>query len=78
MAQLQRMDARLDTLSTELYQVNVHVGHIARRQAIMDGFSPEASPPPPPVASDSDSEDEDGDDSDDDDGNASSTDGMST
>ena len=31
MAQLQRMDARLDTLSTELYQVNIHVGHIARR-----------------------------------------------
>ena len=84
MAQLQCMDARLDTLFTELYQVNVHVGHIARRQAIMGGFSPEASPPPPPVASDSDSEDEDGDDSDDDDasddddGNASSTDGMST
>ena len=31
MAQLQRMDARLDTLSTELYQVNVRVGRIARR-----------------------------------------------
>ena len=31
MAQLQCMDARLDTLSTELYQVNVRVGHIARR-----------------------------------------------
>ena len=29
MAQLQRMDTRLDTLSTELYQVNVHVGCIA-------------------------------------------------
>ena len=29
MAQLQRMDACLDTLSTELYQVNVCVGHIA-------------------------------------------------
>ena len=29
MAQLQRMDARLDTLSTELYQVNVRVGRIA-------------------------------------------------
>ena len=28
-AQLQRMDARLDTLSTELYQVNVRVGRIA-------------------------------------------------
>ena len=31
MAQLQRMDARLDTLSTELYQVNIHVGRIARQ-----------------------------------------------
>ena len=30
MAQLQRMDARLDTLSTELYQVNVRVCCIAR------------------------------------------------
>ena len=38
MAQLQRMDARLDTLSTELYQVNVRVGRIARRQASMGGF----------------------------------------
>ena len=66
MAQLQCMDARLDTLSTELYQVNVHVGHIARRQATMGDFAPEASPPYPPVASDSDSEDEDDDDGDDD------------
>ena len=31
MAQLQCMDARLDTLSMELYQVNVCVGRIARR-----------------------------------------------
>ena len=31
MAQLQRMDARLDTLSIELYQVNTHVGRIARQ-----------------------------------------------
>ena len=38
MAQLQGMVARLDTLSTELYQVNVCVGHIARRQVTMDGF----------------------------------------
>ena len=28
MAQLQRMDAHLDTLSTELYQVNVRVGRV--------------------------------------------------
>ena len=49
MAQLQRMDARLDTLSTELYQVNVRVGHIARRQATMGGFAPEATLSPPSV-----------------------------
>ena len=30
MAQLQRMDARPDTFSIELYQVNIHVGCIAR------------------------------------------------
>ena len=84
MAQLQRMDAHLDTLSTELYQVNVCVGRIARWQATLGGFAPEASPPPPPVASNSDSEDENDDDGDDDDasdddaGDASSTDKIST
>ena len=83
MVQLQCMDARLDTLSTEMYQVNVRIGRIARRQATMGGFAPEATPsPPPPVTSDS--EDEDNDDSDDDnasndaDGDASSIDEMFT
>ena len=71
------MNARLDTLSTELYQVNVHVGRIARRQAAMGDFAPEPTPSPPhPVAFDSDSEDDDDDDGDDD-GDASSTDEMS-
>ena len=83
MMQLQRMDARLDTLSTELYQVNIRVGRIARRQASMGGFAPKATPSPPsPMASDSeDKDDDDGDDddaSDDADGDASSTDEMST
>ena len=82
MAQLQRMDARLDTLSTELYQVNVRVGRIARQQATMGGFAPEASPPPLHVASDSEDEDDDNgnddDASDDNDGDTSSTDEMST
>ncbi|KAL0006517.1 hypothetical protein SO802_014078 [Lithocarpus litseifolius] len=77
MAQLQRMDARLDTLFTELYQVNVRVSRIARRQASMGGFASEASPPPPLVAFESEVEDDD-DDGDDDDGDASSTDEMST
>ena len=83
MAQLQHMDARLDTHSTELYQVNVRVGRIARRQASMGGFASKASPLPlPPVASNF--EDEDDDDGDDDDAfndanrDASSTDEIST
>ena len=83
MAQLQRMDARLDTLSTKLYQVNVRVGHIARWQASIGGFAPEATPSPPsPVTFDSeDEDDEDGDDddaSDDVNGDTSSTNEMST
>ena len=72
------MDAHLDTLTTELYRVNVRVGRIARWQATMGGFAPKATPSlPPPMASDS--EDEDADDGDDDDdGDTSSTDEMST
>ena len=82
MVQLQRMDTYLDTLTIKLYQVNVCVGHIARQQATMGRFAPEANPsPPPPVASVSeDEDDDDGDDddaSDDNDGDASSTDEMS-
>ena len=83
MAQFQRMDTCLDTLSTELYQVNVRVGRIARRQATMGGFALNATPSPPsPVTSDSeDKDDDDGDDddaSDYDDGDASSINEMST
>ena len=82
MAQFQRMDACLDTLSTKLYQVNVCVGHIAKRQVIMGGFALEASHPPLLVASDfEDEDDDDGDDndaSDDDYRDASSTDEIST
>ena len=80
MAQLQRMDAHLDTLSTEMYQMNVRVGHIARQQATMGGFALEATPSPPSFDSDSDDDDGDDDDAfeDDDDGDASSTDEMST
>ena len=74
MAQLQRMDACLDTLSTELYQVNVRVGRIAWRQAPMGGFAPKATPSPPsPVVSIS----EDDDDDDNADGDANSIDEMS-
>ena len=41
------MDAHLDTLSTEMYQMNVRVGRIARQQATMGGFALEATPSPP-------------------------------
>ena len=82
MAQLQHIDARIDTLSIELYQVNIRVGCIARRQTTMGGFAPEASSPPSHMASDSEDEDvdngNDDDASDDDNGDASSTDEMST
>ena len=83
MAQCQRMDTHLDTLSTELYQVNFRVGCIARRQVTMVEFAPKATLSPPPLVA-SDSEDEDDDDGDDDDtsdddgGDASPTDEMST
>ena len=62
------MVARLNTLSTKMYQVNVRVGRIARRQVTIGGFAPEATPSPSSVDFDSD----------DDDGDASSTDEMST
>ena len=46
MAQLVRMDARLDTLSDELCQVNTRVSRITRRQAVMGGFIVASSPSP--------------------------------
>ena len=61
MAQLQSMDALLDTLNDELYQVNTRVSRIAQQQACLSGFA--ASPSPAPKAS----VDEDGDDGADDD-----------
>ena len=76
------MDARLDTLTSEMYQVNTHVGCIARRQARLGGFV--ESPSLPPEASENDKASMDDDDSDDnnddEDGDASSSsvDEMST
>ena len=78
MAQLQRIDARLDTLSTELYQVNIYVGHIARQQEVMGGFALEASPPPPTASEAEDDDDDTSKDDDDRDSSSSSTDAMST
>ena len=61
MAKLVRMDARLDTLSDELCQVNTHVSRIARRQAVMGSFTIASSSFPPT----SEDESDDGSDSDD-------------
>ena len=52
MAQLQRMHARRDTLTIELYQVNTHVGHIAQRQVRLGGFVASPTPSLSPKASD--------------------------
>ena len=46
----------------KLYQVNVRVSCIARRQAAMGRFAPKPTPSPPhPVASNFDAEDDDDD-----------------
>ena len=77
MAQLQHMDARLDTLSDELCQVNTRVGHIARWQAHLGGFVD--SPYPSPEASEDDDDDSnDNDDTEDGDASSPSDDEMST
>ena len=81
MAQLQHMDAHLDTLFIELYQVNIRVGRIAQRQAIMGGFIFQTSPPPTLEASEDDDDDDDvtaSEDDDDGDASSSSADEMST
>lgn len=78
MAQLQQMDAHLDTLSIELYQVNVRVGHIAQRQVTMGCFASKATPSPPPLATSDSEDDGDDDDASNDDEDASSTDDMFT
>ena len=73
MAQLEHMDARLDTLTDELCQVNTHVSHITQRQAVMGGFT--TSPSPFPQASEDEDDDGDsGDDNDDEDEDTSSSD----
>ena len=71
MAQLLRMDARLNTLSDELCQVNTRDGRIARRQAVMGGFT--ASSSPSPQASKDQSDDGFGSDNADEDDSASSS-----
>ena len=76
------MDARLDTLSDELYQVNTCVDRIARRQAEMGGYTMPSTPAAPTNESDADDADDDvattSDDEDDDNASSPSDDKMST
>ena len=77
MAQFERMDARLDTLTTELYQENTRVSRIARRQAHMGGFIMSPSPSSSPQASEDKDDDvgsSDGNDDDEDEDASSSGD----
>ena len=67
------MDARLDTLSDELCQVNTRVGCIARQQAYLGGFT--ASPSHSSEASTNEDGD-DGDEDEDEDASSSSDDEM--
>ena len=60
MAQIQCIDARLDTLNDELCQVNTRVGHITQRQAEMGGYTMPSTPMAPVDESDVDDDDEDG------------------
>ena len=75
--QLECIDARLDTLTTELYQVNTCVSRLAQRQARMGGFT--TSPSPSPSLEASDNEDaNDGSDDDEEDVSSSSDEKMTT
>ena len=80
MAQPQHVYVHIDTLSTELYQVNTRVSRIARREACLGGFV--ESPSPPPKASKASEDDDDSNDDDDNDedrdASSSSSDKMST
>ena len=73
MAQLQRMDACLDTLTNETSQVTTCVGRIARCQARVSGFIASLSPSPK-AFEDKDVNDGSGEDDDDEDEVASSFD----
>ena len=78
MVQLVCMDARLDTLNDKLYQVNTYVGCIARRQAVMGGFTAYTSPSPPALEDESDDGSDSDDANEDEDVSSPSDDEMST
>ena len=78
MAQLVCMDARLDTLSDELCQVNTRVGRIARCQAAMGGYTADSSLSPPAFTDEDDDGDVDASNAKDDDASSFNVDAMST
>ena len=78
MAQLQRMDARLDTLSDELCQVNTHVDRNARQQARLGGFIEFPSHSPEASKEENDDGDSDDDGDEDEDASSSNDDEMTT
>ena len=80
-AQLQRIDARLNTLSDELCQVNTPVSRIARWQARHGGFVESPSPSLEAFKDkddDGDSDDDDDDDEDEDEDASSPSDDEMT
>ena len=77
MVQLMRMDARLDTLSDELCQINIYVSRIAQRQAVMGGLTASSSPSPP-ASKDETYDGSNSDNADEDDGASSSSDDEMT
>ena len=78
MAQLQCMDACLDTLSDELCQVNTRVDRIARQQARLGGFVKSPSPSPKASEDEDDNGDSDNDGDEDDSASSPNNDEMST
>ena len=74
MAQLQCMDARLDSLTDEMCQVNTCLGCIAHQQARLGGFAPSPSPSPEASAN----KNNDAGDDEDNDANSSNDDKMTT
>ena len=76
MVQLQFMDARLDTLSDELCQLNTRIRHIARWQALLGGFIKSLSPSPEASEDEDDNGDFDDDGDKDEDASSSNDDEM--
>ena len=78
MAQLVCIDARLDTLSDELCQMNIRVSRIARWQAVMGSFTVASFPSPEAFEDESDDCSGSDDADEDDDTSSPSDDEMST